>query len=84
MISHLKIRDFALLESLDLDLHSGLAVFTGESGSGKSLVFDSIASLFGGRCSAANIRTGKEKYSLQAIVNLKDHPGAKEYLQAQG
>ncbi len=84
MISHLKIRDFALLESLDLDLKAGLAVFTGESGSGKSLVFDSIASLFGGRCSTANIRTGKDKYSLQAIVNLKEHPMAKEYLQNQG
>jgi DNA repair protein RecN (Recombination protein N) len=84
MITHLKIRDFALLESLDLDLNSGLAVFTGESGSGKSLVFDSIASLFGGRCSTANIRTGKEKYSLQAIVNLKEHPYARDYLTSQG
>jgi DNA repair protein RecN (Recombination protein N) len=84
MISHLKIRDFALLESLDLDLNSGLAVFTGESGSGKSLVFDSIASLLGGRCSTANIRTGKERYSIQAIVNLKEHPQAREYLSAQG
>ncbi len=72
------------MESLDLDLRSGLAVFTGESGSGKSLVFDAIASLFGGRCSTANIRTGKEKYSLQAIVNIKEQPSAREYLSSQG
>jgi len=84
MITHLKIRDFALLESLDLDLKTGLAVFTGESGSGKSLVFDSIASLLGGRCTTANIRTGKEKYSIQAIINLTEHPVAKEYLEKQG
>ncbi|TGN18500.1 DNA repair protein RecN [Leptospira idonii] len=84
MITHLKIRDFALLESLDLDIGNGLSVFTGESGSGKSLVFDAITSILGGRCSTTNIRTGKEKYSLQAIVSLKEHPEAKEYLTKQG
>ncbi len=84
MITHLKIRDFALLESMDLDFSSGLTVFTGESGSGKSLIFDCIASLFGGRCSTANIRTGKEKYSLQAIINLKEQPSARDYLTEQG
>ncbi|WP_411822738.1 DNA repair protein RecN [Leptospira sp. 'Mane'] len=84
MITHLKIRDFALIESLDLDFQTGLSIFTGESGSGKSLVFDAVTSLLGGRCSTSNIRTGKEKYSLQAIVSLKDHPEAKTYLTEQG
>lgn len=68
MITHLKIKDFALFESLELSLADGLSVFTGESGAGKSLIFDALASLFGGRCSTANIRQGKDRYSLQAVL----------------
>ncbi|PJZ85939.1 DNA repair protein RecN [Leptospira harrisiae] len=84
MITHLKIKDFALFESLELSLADGLSVFTGESGAGKSLIFDALASLFGGRCSTANIRQGKERYSLQAVLSLTGQNLAKDYLMEQG
>lgn len=84
MITHLKIKDFALFESLELSLSDGLTVFTGESGAGKSLIFDALASLFGGRCSTANIRQGKERYSLQAVLSLTGQNLAKDYLMEQG
>ncbi|TGM81898.1 DNA repair protein RecN [Leptospira mtsangambouensis] len=84
MITHLKIKDFALFESLELSLADGLSVFTGESGAGKSLIFDALASLFGGRCSTANIRQGKDRYSLQAVLSLTGQNLAKDYLMEQG
>lgn len=84
MITHLKIKDFALFESLELSLSDGLTVFTGESGAGKSLIFDALASLFGGRCSTANIRQGKDRYSLQAVLSLAGQNLAKDYLMEQG
>ncbi|GBF49027.1 DNA repair protein [Leptospira ryugenii] len=84
MITHIQIRDFALLESVDLDFKSGLMAFTGESGAGKSLIFDSITSILGGRCSTANIRQGKDRYSIQAIIDLKEQPEAALYLKSQG
>ncbi|TGM34400.1 DNA repair protein RecN [Leptospira biflexa] len=84
MITHLKIKDFALFESLELSLSDGLTVFTGESGAGKSLIFDALASLFGGRCSTANIRQGKDRYSLQAVLSLTGQNLAKDYLMEQG
>ncbi len=84
MITCIKIRDFALFESLELSLESGLSVVTGESGAGKSLVFDALTSVFGGRCSTSNIRTGKDKYSIQVSVSLENNPKAKEYLSNQG
>lgn len=84
MITHLKIKDFALFESLELSLSDGLTVFTGESGAGKSLIFDALASLFGGRCSTSNIRLGKDRYSLQAVLSLAGQNLAKDYLMEQG
>ncbi|GBF41884.1 DNA repair protein [Leptospira ellinghausenii] len=84
MITHLKIKDFALFESLELSLSEGLSVFTGESGAGKSLIFDALASLFGGRCSTANIRQGKDRYSLQAVLSLTGQNQTKDYLMEQG
>jgi len=84
MITHLKIKDFALFESLELSLSEGLSVFTGESGAGKSLIFDALASLFGGRCSTANIRQGKDRYSLQAVLSLSGQNQTKDYLMEQG
>ncbi len=84
MITFIKIRDFALFESLELSLESGLSVVTGESGAGKSLVFDALTSVFGGRCSTSNIRTGKDKYSIQVSISLENNPKAKEYLTNQG
>ncbi|MDF3821470.1 DNA repair protein RecN, partial [Leptospira sp. 96542] len=84
MITEFKIKDFALFESLELSLSGGLSVFTGESGAGKSLIFDAMASLFGGRCSTGNIRQGKDRYSLQAVLSLTNQKKAKEYLTEQG
>ncbi|MDR2157174.1 MAG: AAA family ATPase, partial [Clostridiales Family XIII bacterium] len=42
MISHIHIRDFAIIERIDVDLHPGLNVVTGETGAGKSIIIEAI------------------------------------------
>ncbi len=84
MITNLYIRDFALIESLEIPFQNGMTVLTGESGSGKSLVLDALSSLFGSKCGTGNIRTGKEKYFLQAMLSIPKDSPAFFYLVEQG
>ena len=84
MIQSLQINDFALFENVQVSFQPGLNVLTGESGAGKSLVLDALCSLFGGRDSIANIRNGKEKFSIQAKFDLSKNLPAKDWLREKG
>lgn len=67
MIKNIYIKDFALIESLKLDFHSGLNVIIGETGSGKSMLIDSLIIVFGGRASVDLVRHGTSK----AIIEIE-------------
>src|SRR5437763_14075240 len=58
MLSHLQIRDFALIDSVELELRPGLTVLTGGTGAGKSIVVDALQLLAGGRAGAEAVRHG--------------------------
>jgi DNA repair protein RecN (Recombination protein N) len=70
MLKLIKIKDFALIESLEIELESGMASITGETGVGKSLILDAISSLMGSKCNTMNIRSGAKKYQLEAIFDI--------------
>jgi DNA repair protein RecN (Recombination protein N) len=72
MLRHLRIRDFALLEDLSLDLEPGLNLFTGETGAGKSIVVDALTFLAGRRAEVSFVREGAERAVLEAIVEPVD------------
>lgn len=75
MLSELRIVNFALIEQLSLQFHSGFTVMTGETGAGKSLLIDAIALLVGGRASTDQIRSGADEAQLEAAFHLPDtHP----------
>ncbi len=61
MLKRLKLKNVALIEIIEINFEKGLNIFTGESGSGKSLILDSLNSLFGGSNIPLNhlIRPGK-------------------------
>lgn len=70
MISHIRIKDFAIIDTVDLDFHDGLNVITGETGSGKSIIIEAVSLALGSRADTAFIRSGKEKAVVQMIAEL--------------
>ena len=70
MLQHLQIRNFALIEALELTFGSGLTTITGETGAGKSITFDALGLLLGDRATSELIRTGAEEASVQGVFEV--------------
>ena len=72
MLKKLKLKNVALVEIIEINFEKGLNVFTGESGSGKSLILDSLNSLFGGTNIPLHhlIRPGENECLIQAIFEI--------------
>lgn len=80
MLKYLKVIDFALIEELELDINSNMVCITGETGSGKSLILDALASILGSKCNTINIRQGAKKYIIEAIFDLEHNFAAIDWL----
>ncbi|MFT4277002.1 MAG: AAA family ATPase, partial [Rhodopseudomonas sp.] len=84
MLARLSIRDIVLIERLDIEFSRGLAVLTGETGAGKSILLDAFALALGGRGDAALVRHGAEHGQVTASFDVaKTHP-AFAILKANG
>src|SRR5690242_20297690 len=78
MLARLSIRDIVLIERLDIEFSKGLAVLTGETGAGKSILLDAFALALGGRGDASLVRHGAEQGQVTAVFEVaKNHPAAK-------
>ncbi|MCY4050884.1 MAG: DNA repair protein RecN [Gammaproteobacteria bacterium] len=84
MIDWLKIRQFAIVENLDIEFEANFTALTGETGSGKSVIIDAINVLLGDRSEATQIRYGQESAEIQAGFSLSENHPALEWLFAQG
>lgn len=73
MLTELRITNFAIIEELELIFGNGLITFTGETGAGKSIIFDAIEALVGARTDLTNIRAGTDRAQLEAVFQLNDH-----------
>ena len=71
MISRLTAHHFAIIDSLDLQFPNGFIAITGETGAGKSVLFDAISLCLGGRASTDLIRHGEEKATLELVIELR-------------
>jgi len=71
MLVELRIRDFAIIEDLRLDLAAGFTAFTGETGAGKSIIIDAVEMLLGGRADAGMVRSGAEAALLEGTFYLE-------------
>ena len=77
MLARLSIRDIVLIERLDIEFSRGLAVLTGETGAGKSILLDAFALALGGRGDAGLVRHGVEQGHVTAVFDVpKGHPAA--------
>ena len=70
MLLELHIRDFAIIDNLDLELSPGFIAFTGETGAGKSIIIDAVEMLLGGRADSAVVRTGAEGAIVEGTFRL--------------
>lgn len=73
MLKHLHISNYALIESLDIDICQGFSVITGETGAGKSILLGAIGLLTGGRADLTAIQSGKQRCTLEAIFDIHDY-----------
>jgi DNA repair protein RecN (Recombination protein N) len=76
MLTHLQLRDFAIVDSVELELRGGLTVLTGETGAGKSILVDALQLLAGARAGAEAVRHGAERAEVSATFDLARAPAA--------
>src|SRR3954465_11675716 len=76
MLTHLQIRDFAIIDLIELEVRAGLTVLTGETGAGKSIVVDALSLLAGGKGGAEVVRAGTERAELSAPFDATKSPKA--------
>lgn len=84
MLVELHIENFAVVERLRLRFHNGLNLLTGETGSGKSIIVDSLGLLFGGRASAELVRSGTERARISGIFAVAGSPALRAVLEESG
>ena len=72
MLLTLSLRDFVIVESLNLDVQSGFTVLTGETGAGKSILIDALQLILGARGDAGVVREGEERTQVVAEFSLSE------------
>ena len=70
MLKHLYIKNYALIEQLDIDFETGFSVITGETGAGKSIILGAIGLLLGQRADSKAVKTGCQKCTIEAQFDI--------------
>ncbi|ENO95055.1 DNA repair protein RecN, partial [Thauera phenylacetica B4P] len=83
MLRRLTIRDFVIVDRLDLEFAAGFGALTGETGAGKSILLDALGLALGGRGEAAMVRSGRERADVAAEFDLPAGEGLAAWLAEQ-
>lgn len=81
MLVHLSIRNYAIVDQLDLELRSGMSVITGETGAGKSVMLDALGLALGDRADSSVVRPGTDKADILASFDVSQIPEAQAWLR---
>lgn len=84
MLQSLSIKQFAIIDTLDIQFSDGLAVLSGETGAGKSIIIDAIGQLIGMRASSEFVRHGEKKAIIEGIFDIDDAKDAIRQLETLG
>ena len=84
MLRLLSIRNFVVVDALDLELDGGFTALTGETGAGKSILLDALALLLGDRFEQRQLKPGAERAELAAAFDTDGGPGVATWLAEQG
>lgn len=82
MLLSLHIRDFAIIDELEVEFSPGMSALTGETGAGKSILLGALGLLLGDRADAASVRHGCERTDINAAFDLSSCPTARDWLLA--
>lgn len=80
MLSHLSVKNFAVVKEINISFESGLTAITGETGAGKSIAIDALSLCIGERADASAVRKGADKAEIIAYFSLLDSPNARQWL----
>jgi DNA repair protein RecN (Recombination protein N) len=81
MLKSLTIRNYALIESVDIEFESGLNILTGETGAGKSIIIDALSLILGDRASSDIVRKGNEKAIVEGLFGMAENEKVKALLK---
>ncbi|HEC2174728.1 TPA: DNA repair protein RecN [Staphylococcus delphini] len=84
MLQSLSIKQFAIIDTLDVQFSDGLTVLSGETGAGKSIIIDAIGQLIGMRASSEFVRHGEKKAIIEGIFDIDDAKDAIRQLETLG
>ncbi|KJS32282.1 MAG: hypothetical protein VR64_07060 [Desulfatitalea sp. BRH_c12] len=84
MLQELSIRNFAIIEDLNIRFSGGLTILSGETGAGKSIIINAVNLLLGSRASASLIRSGAESAELEALFDVTDGSEVARMMREQG
>jgi DNA repair protein RecN (Recombination protein N) len=84
MLTELRIRNFAIIESLSLPLSGGFNVLSGETGAGKSIIVGALGFLLGERGSSDLIRTGADKATVEGVFDIGSYPSIAALIDERG
>jgi len=83
MLLHLSVRDFAIVDRLELEFRPGFTVLTGETGAGKSILIDALSLALGDRAGSEQVRSGAERADVTAEFAIDSLPGMGDWLREQ-
>jgi len=84
VLTCLRVRSFAIIEALEVELDAGLNIVTGETGAGKSILVDALQLVLGARGRPEVVRTDAEAAEVEALFDLSEEPGVLGALREQG
>ena len=80
MLRHLRIRNFVIVEQMELEFASGFTVLTGETGAGKSILIDALSLVLGERGDSSQVRQGSQRAEISALFDIKARADLLEWL----
>ncbi|MCB9206802.1 MAG: DNA repair protein RecN [Ignavibacteriales bacterium] len=81
MLTSLEIKDYALIQNINVEFSNGLNIITGETGAGKSILIGALGLLLGERASTETVRKGANKSYIEGIFDIGDNEKVKKFLE---